>query len=109
MLIIHGGGWVGGDKGVSREFKIGTTLAKAGYVCASVNYTLERGNWPQNLFDCKNAVRYLRKNSDNYQVDAKHIGVVGGSAGGHLALMVAYTSMCPNSNRKRRIPMCRTP
>ena len=47
--------------------------------------------WPTNLHDCKNAVRFLRKNASKYQVDASHIGVIGGSAGGHLALMLAYT------------------
>ncbi len=92
IVLIHGGGWVGGDKASGREFEIGATLAKAGYVVASINYTLERGNWPSNLFDCKNGVRFLRKNSETYQIDGKHIGVIGGSAGGHLALMVAYTT-----------------
>lgn len=93
VVIIHGGGWSGGDKSSSREFNIGTTLAKAGYVCASVEYLKEgAGRWPTNLYDCKNAVRFLRANAKLYQVDGDHIGVIGGSAGGHLALMVAYTS-----------------
>jgi acetyl esterase/lipase len=92
VVIIHGGGWSGGDKSSAREFNIGTTLAKAGYVCASVEYLKEgAGRWPTNLYDCKNAVRFLRKNAELYQVDAERIGVIGGSAGGHLALMVAYT------------------
>jgi len=92
VVIIHGGGWSGGDKASGREFNLGTTLAKAGYVCASVEYLKEgSGRWPTNLHDCKNAVRFLRANADRYQVDAAHIGVIGGSAGGHLALMVAYT------------------
>ena len=93
VVIIHGGGWSGGDKSSSREFNIGTTLAKAGYVCASVEYLKEgAGRWPTNLYDCKNAVRFLRANAKRFQVDVDHIGVIGGSAGGHLALMVAYTS-----------------
>jgi acetyl esterase/lipase len=92
VVIIHGGGWSGGDKSSSREFNIGTTLAKAGYICASVEYLKEgAGRWPTNIYDCKNAVRFLRANADRYQVDVDHIGVIGGSAGGHLALMVAYT------------------
>ncbi len=92
VVIIHGGGWTGGDKAANREFNIGTTLAKAGYVCASVEYLKEgAGRWPTNLHDCKNAVRFLRANADRYQVDVDHLGVIGGSAGGHLALMVGYT------------------
>lgn len=97
VVIIHGGGWRSGDKAASREFNIGTNLAKAGYVCASVNYTLELGNcWPMDLWDCKNAVRFLRANAWRYQVDTEHIGVIGGSAGGHLALMAAYTTDVPD-------------
>ena len=95
MLIIHGGGWTGGDKGAARELGIGTTLAENGYVGLSINYLLSneahRVTWPQNLHDCKTAVRWLRKNADRLQIDPDHIGVIGGSAGGHLSAMVATT------------------
>jgi len=40
IVIIHGGGWTGGDKGGARERNIGTTLAAHGYVCLSINYAL---------------------------------------------------------------------
>lgn len=97
VVIIHGGGWSGGEKSAAREFNIGTTLAKAGYVCVSVEYMKENGKrWPTNLLDCKNGVRFLRSKATQYQVDAAHIGVIGGSAGGHLSLMVAYTSSVPS-------------
>lgn len=96
VVMIHGGGWAGGDKAEGRSFNVCTTLAKAGYICASVNYMMDAGKrWPTNLYDCKNAVRFLRVNAEKYQVDADHIGVIGGSAGGHLALMVAYTNRVP--------------
>jgi len=94
VVIIHGGGWTGGDKGAAREINIGTTLATHGYVGFSINYVLaKRGHptWPQNLYDCKTAVRWLRKNADRLHVDPDHIGAIGGSAGGHLAAMVALT------------------
>ena len=95
VLIIHGGGWTGGDKGAARELGIGTTLAENGYVGLSINYLLSnedhRVTWPRNLHDCKTAVRWLRKNADRLHVDPDHIGVIGGSAGGHLSAMVATT------------------
>lgn len=94
VVVIHGGGWTGGDKGAAREINIGTTLAKNGYVGMSIDYVLaakDRPTWPQNLHDCKTAVRWLRKNADKYGIDAANIGVIGGSAGGHLAAMVALT------------------
>ena len=100
ILIIHGGGWVSGDKGQDREQKIGRYLAAQGYICASINYKLSpqqpdgtrTPSWPTNLYDCKQAVRYLRKNADRFQIDPEHLGVIGGSAGGHLALLVGLTS-----------------
>ena len=102
VLMIHGGGWSGGDKGAAREQNIGTTLAKNGYVAASINYQLAAKKptflqtlaevWPRNLHDCKIGVRFLRKNAAKYRIDHDHIGVLGGSAGGHLAALVAMTS-----------------
>ncbi len=96
VLIIHGGGWSGGDKRAAREINIGTTLAQNGYVGMSINYVLATSSntaptWPQNLYDCKNAVRWLRQNAERLQIDPERIGVIGGSAGGHLAAMVALT------------------
>jgi acetyl esterase/lipase len=101
VLIVHGGGWHGGDKGAKREQNIGRTLAAAGYVCASINYALSvksdhlgerlRSVWPSNLNDCKTAVRYLRAHAEQYDIDADHIGAIGGSAGGHLVAMLATT------------------
>jgi acetyl esterase/lipase len=92
VVIIHGGGFTGGDKAASREFNIGTTLALHGHVGMSINYTLaskDSPSWPRNIQDCLSAVRWLRKNADRLQIDTAHIGVIGGSAGGHLAAMLA--------------------
>lgn len=96
VLIIHGGGWIGGDKRAAREINIGTTLAQNGYVGMSINYLLAQDThpgptWPQNLHDCKTAVRWLRANAERLNVDPERIGVIGGSAGGHLAAMVGLT------------------
>jgi acetyl esterase/lipase len=110
VVIIHGGGWWGGDKAKAREQNIGTTLAGNGYVCMSINYLLSKkseqaqqgsAGWPENLYDCKRAVQFLRKNAKAYQVDPNHIGVIGGSAGGHLAAMVGLTGSEPGLEPNR--------
>lgn len=93
VVIIHGGGWSGGEKRAAREINIGTTLALNGYVGMSIDYVLANSEhpgptWPQNLHDCKTAVRWLRANAERLHIDPAHIGVIGGSAGGHLAAMV---------------------
>ena len=105
IVIIHGGGWVNGDKNRTREFVTGTSLAQAGYVCISINYKLGKNNcWPQNLHDCKNAVRWLRTNAEKLDIDPDKIGVIGGSAGGHLAMMIAYTGDSPSLSPKQPYP-----
>ena len=80
IVIIHGGGWTGGDKGAGREINIGTNLALNGYVCMSINYALAKAGsptFPQNIQECKRAVRWLRKNAAHFQLDTEHIGAIG--------------------------------
>jgi acetyl esterase/lipase len=94
IVIIHGGGWTGGDKAAAREINIGTTLASHGYVCMSINYALAKAGsptFPRNIQDCKRAVRWLRKHADRFQLDKEHIGAIGGSAGGHLTALLAVS------------------
>jgi acetyl esterase/lipase len=91
VVWIHGGGWIGGTKSEGRAKEVCTTLANAGYVAVSVEYRMTDGAWPTNLHDCKNAVRFLRAHATEYHLDPERIAVAGGSAGGHLALMVGYT------------------
>jgi acetyl esterase/lipase len=95
VVWIHGGGWTGGVKTENRAKNICTTLADAGYVAVSVEYRLGDGAWPTNLHDCKNGVRFLRANAAKYGIDPERIAVAGGSAGGHLALMVGFTGDNP--------------
>ncbi len=92
VVWIHGGGWTGGTKNEARAKEICETLVNAGYVALNVDYKLGDGAWPTNLHDCKNAVRFLRVHAAEWRVDPERIAVAGGSAGGHLALMVGYTA-----------------
>src|SRR6516225_8121452 len=81
VVIIHGGGFTGGHRDAARELNIGGTLARNGYIGMSIDYALadiSKPTWPQNLYDCKTAVRWLRANADRLQIDPDHIGVIGG-------------------------------
>ena len=95
ILVIHGGGFNDGDKARPREMNIATNLVLQNYVCMSINYKLRRKagdvTWPQALYDAKAAVRWLRKNADRLQIVRERIGVIGCSAGGNLATMLALT------------------
>lgn len=94
LIFIHGGGWAGGDKNMYRYY--GGVFAQKGYVLASIGYRLSgEAPFPAALHDCKCAIRWMRANADKLGVDPDRIAVVGGSAGGHLALMVGYTADLP--------------
>ena len=99
VLFIHGGGFKGGDKAEYRSASVSADLARAGYVAVSCNYVLSTkekpGAWPQNIADCREAVRWMRKNASDLGIDPQRIAVAGGSAGGYLALMVGLTDEKP--------------
>lgn len=86
VIWIHGGGWRTGDKYPSPV----DMLARRGFFGVSINYRLSGvATFPAAAEDSKCAVRWLRANAKKYNVDPGRIGVWGGSAGGHLAMLVA--------------------
>jgi acetyl esterase/lipase len=95
ILQIHGGGWVMGDK---REQGIALLnhLAANGWVGFNANYRLSpSATWPEHLIDLKRALVWIREHADEYGVDPDLVAVTGGSAGGHLAAMMALTANDP--------------
>lgn len=96
IISIHGGSWRGGDKG-GLFAPHARWLANQGYVVLDVQYRLSPAAlWPAHLDDVKTAIRWLRTHAERYHVDPECIGLVGRSAGGHLALMAAFTPNDPN-------------
>ena len=88
VVWIHGGGWRKGTKDACRM----VFLVKEGFAVASVEYRLApEGAFPDPLHDCKAAIRFLRANAAQYNIDPNRIGVAGASAGGHLAALVGMT------------------
>lgn len=87
IICIHGGGWAAGDK---RDFAdAARQFAKAGYVTTSINYRhAPQFVFPAQVEDCKCAVRWLRAHAKEMHVDPQRIGAMGGSAGGHLVMML---------------------
>ncbi len=85
---IHGGGWEAGDK--RDDFGTVSSLVRSGeYAVASIGYRLSNeAIWPAQIHDCKAAIRWLRVNATKYNLDPNRIGVMGESAGGHLAAML---------------------
>lgn len=88
IVWVHGGAWQGGNKNRCPALR----FLKKGYAVASINYRLsQHAIFPAQIEDCKAAIRCLRANAEKYNLDAKHIGVWGSSAGGHLVALLGTT------------------
>ena len=98
MVYVHGGAWANHDKTVVFWPAFRETLdilLANGMACASIEYRLNRPNVStvyDCVVDCKDAARFLVKHAGEYGLDPDRMGTWGGSAGGHLCLMMALTS-----------------
>ena len=91
VVFLHGGGWRAGNRQEMNHFIEG--IARLGYVGITVEYRLvPAARFPAQVEDCKAAVRWLRANAGKYRIHPDRIGVVGFSAGGHLASMLGVTA-----------------
>lgn len=92
VVMIHGGGFMFGDKADGAGLTGVDQLLEAGYAVASINYRLSgEAQWPAQIHDSKAAVRYLRAVAADYNLDPQHIGAWGASAGGNLVAMLGTT------------------
>lgn len=85
IVMIHGGGWVMGDKQMFTRMAEDWS-ADVGAVVFNINYRLiPDGKYPNATNDVRSAVAWIRTNASFYGVDPNRIGTFGNSAGGHLA------------------------
>ncbi|CAG8522834.1 8279_t:CDS:2 [Ambispora leptoticha] len=91
LIFIHGGSWIQGDKRV--PYPQPSFMASHGWIVLSINYRLF--NYPNQLIDCKRAIRWTKENVSHYGGDKDFIYISGDSAGAHLATMAALTPNNP--------------
>ena len=85
IINIHGGGWSGGSKDTQGGF---SSYFKAGFAVANIAYRLSgQATAPAAVEDTRCALIFLIKNAKSLNIDVNRIIIMGGSAGGHLALM----------------------
>ena len=87
VVVIHGGGWMGGKR--QDMTAIAKETAAHGYVSATISYRFApKHRFPAQIEDVKCAVRYLRAHAKELNIDPRHIGAMGVSAGAHLSMML---------------------
>ena len=106
LVWVHGGAWRFGTNQALRDTVLRTpdgeqpntqalmraAFQQAGWAVASINYRYShQALFPGALHDVKEAVRFFRAHAHEFGIDPQRIAVAGGSAGGHLSMLVAHT------------------
>ncbi|WP_343604200.1 PKD domain-containing protein [Fluviicola sp.] len=102
VILAHSGGFLNGAKDVSDMVALCDSLGRLGYVTATIEYrkgfnpldneSAERAVY-RGIQDGKAAVRYFKQNASLYGIDTNYIYFGGMSAGGYVALHVAYMDL----------------
>ena len=89
LIWVHGGAWEAGSKSPMPL----TGLVEHGYAVASLDFhPASAARFPGQVHEIKAAIRFLRASARRYGYDARRIGILGASSGGHLAALVGTTN-----------------
>ena len=95
LIFIHGGAWAKGERSDYLPYLL--DYAQKGYVTITVSYRLSgAAHFPAAVQDVQSAVQWIREHSAAHMINPEKIALIGGSAGGHLAMMVAYADENPD-------------
>ncbi|MCE9604122.1 MAG: alpha/beta hydrolase [Planctomycetia bacterium] len=91
VVFVHGGGWKSGSR-KSYSSGAGELAMQGRYAAVTIGYRLSgTAPWPAQIHDCKAAIRWIRAHAKELNIDPDRIGCTGGSAGGHLALLLGVS------------------
>jgi len=91
LVAIHGGGWQVGSRAFYQYW--GPFLARNGYALFSIEYRLGKpGVYPAAVHDAKAAIQFMRAKAAEFNVDPDRMGLIGDSAGSHLAALLALAA-----------------
>ncbi|NDV60996.1 sulfatase-like hydrolase/transferase [Puniceicoccales bacterium CK1056] len=92
-IIVHGGGFERGDKGIQVK-PLFEPLNKAGFAWVSINYRLApQHKYPGSVEDVETAIRWVKAHASEYSFDSKRIALIGESAGGYLVSQVGARNL----------------
>src|SRR5262245_18650875 len=97
LVAVHGGGWQAGSRAIYKYW--GPFLAKNGYAVFAISYRLSKAgtkSYPAAVYDVKAAVQFVRAKAGELGVDPDRMGLMGDSAGAHLASLVGLAAGEPH-------------
>jgi len=94
IILVHGGGWVSGDKIDMNGFKDTILQDLPGYAVVNINYRLANKTtspYPMQINDISTIINHLKTNRTDYVISDDY-GFIGVSAGAHLSLLWSYAN-----------------
>ena len=91
VILVHGGGWKSGNK--SLMVPMANYIASKGFACFTVEYRLSPAAiFPAGIFDLKNAIQFIKANSNEFNIDTSKFAILGCSSGGQMAALIGTTN-----------------
>ena len=105
IVFVHGGAWATNGPTITnkiyRKMDMFNRFTAAGFAVARISYRLtNEAQFPAQLYDCKSAIRFLRKHAELLRIDPKRFAAFGDSAGGHLVALLGLTGNNPELEGK---------
>lgn len=90
LIVVHGGSWNAGERNDFPQWN--RWLARQGFAVFDIDYRISpQPNWQTATGDVKCAVLWIKRHAAEFRINADNLALLGRSAGGHLALLAAYT------------------
>jgi acetyl esterase/lipase len=91
IVLVHGGSWKSGERSDFPQWD--AWLASRGYAVFDIDYSLAPPpNWRRAVQDVQRAVVWVKEHAQQFDINPARVALMGRSAGGHLALLAAYTA-----------------
>lgn len=90
LIVVHGGSWSAGERNDFPQWN--KMFAAEGFTVFDIDYRLAQPNYLTAMGDVKCAVKWVKENAEKFKISPERIALLGRSAGGHLALLAAYSA-----------------
>lgn len=91
VILIHGGGWKSGNK--SHMKPLAQFIATKGYSCFTIEYRLsDEAKYPSGIYDIKQAIKFVKKNAQKFNIDSAKVAILGASSGAQMASLIGVTN-----------------
>jgi acetyl esterase/lipase len=105
VLVVHGGAWYIGTR--AQLSGVAQMLARRGFAAVAISYRLApKHQFPAQIEDCRQAVRWMRSQSSELKIDPERIGGFGYSAGAQLVCLLGTSGAADTPSTRLQAIAC---